>query len=235
MNTNDTLILTGQGYNLTITDEALNRRQDLLDAATTVTTVTDNDESSAASRHVRNLAALRIEVDKCRKEIKEPVIRIGKLIDTTAKEFLLDIEAQEARIKGLIGDHALEVAKAKAEVERKEREAFAAARGAREALEAADTIANVIAANQARSLRMAASDEVAATKVAQGVRFAWDFEVDDMKLLASVKPDFVEMTARRSVILAWIKALDAGEVEDVDMHCFAAGIRAFKKPVISTK
>ena len=234
MNTNDTLILTGQGYNLTITDEALTRRQDLLDAATTVTTVTDNDESSAASRHVRNLAALRIEVDKCRKEIKEPVIRIGKLIDTTAKEFLLDIEAQEARIKGLIGDHALEVAKAKAEAERKEREAFEAARAAREALEDADTIANVIAANQARSLRMAASDEVAATKVAQGVRFAWDFEVvDEDKVFMNLRPA-CEITIRRTPVLDWIKALEK-QGEDPEALTKPYGIRAFKKPVISTK
>ena len=234
MNTNDTLILTGQGYNLTITDEALTRRQDLLDAATTVTTVTDNDESSAASRHVRNLAALRIEVDKCRKEIKEPVIRIGKLIDTTAKEFLLDIEAEEARIKGLIGDHALEVAKAKAEVERKEREAFEAARAAREALEDADTIANVIAATQARKERMAASDEVAATKVAQGVRFAWDFTADDIAAVYESAPQFCEVSVKRSTVLAWLKSVEDMGADPI--KCASAlNITAFKKPVISTK
>ena len=141
------------------------------------------------------------------------------------------------------------MARIKQEKERAERLAFEEARAAREAAERAAEAAessgklkDIIAAKQAEAARqealasrMDASAEVAETKVAQGVRFAWDFEVTDMTLLASIKPDFVEMTARRAVILAWIKALDDGEIEDVDIHCMAAGLRAFKRPVVSSR
>jgi len=243
------LILAGEGYQLTIAPEALARRAELIIAAGAVQSVASNDDSGDAAVHVRRLAALRIEVEKCRKEIKEPVNKIGKIIDLTAREFLADVEAEENRIKKLIGNYADEVAAAKRAAELAERRAFEEARVAREAAEAAAAAAEntgkvsaIIAAKQTEkerqeslAARMEASAEVATTNVAQGVRFAWDFEVVDMKLLADVKPDFVEMTERRAVILAWIKALDAGEVEDVDLHCFAAGLRAFKKPVVSSR
>lgn len=232
---NTTLILSGDGYNLTIDPAAEIRKAAMLAASGVIIEVNDNDESANAAFHLRSMASVRIAVDKARTEIKAPVLRISKLIDSTAKCYLAEIEGEESRLKKLIGDHAERVAEVKAEALRKEREAFEFARAAREAAEETGRIADVIASKKALAERMAASTEVATTNIAQGVRFAWDFEVTDMKLLASIKPDFVEMTERRAVILSWIKALDAGEVEDVDLHCFAAGIRAFKKPVVSTR
>jgi hypothetical protein len=233
MNT-ETLILTGQGYNLTITDEALTRRQNLLTGSSTVTAVTSNDESAQAAVWVRRLAALRIEVDKCRKEIKEPVIRIGKLIDTTAKEFLEDITFEESRIKGLIGDHAEVVAEAQRKALEREREAFEVARAAREALEQADTISNVVETIRSRTERMAASDEVAATKMAQGVRFAWDFEVINPAAVFKDAPEFCEITIKRSTVLQWLKNVE--EMGSDPVKCASVlGIDAFKKPIVSTK
>ena len=229
------IILSGDGYSLTIDPMAHVRKQTMLSASAAIEKVTTNDESGDARVHLARLSAMRIEVDKCRKEIKEPVLRVGKLIDQAAKDFLSEIELEECRIKCLIGDHATEVARLKAIAEAEERKAFEFARAAREAAEESGRIADVLAHREAVAAKLAASDEVASTNIAQGVRFAWDFEVTDMKLLAAIKPDFVEMTERRAVILAWIKALDAGEVEDVDAHCFMAGIRAFKKPVVSSK
>ena len=228
------LILAGDGYQLTIADEAIIRKAELLAHSADITAVADNDESARAQFHIRHLAAMRIEVEKSRKLVKEPVNRIGKMIDAAAAEFMIEINAEEGRIKRLVGNHAEEVLRIKAEKEAAERAAFEAARAAREAAEEGG-IAAVLAAKKAATEKMEASNEVAAAKIADGVRFAWDFEVTDMKLLAAIKPDFVEMTERRAVILAWIKALDAGEVEDVDMHCFAAGIRAFRKPIVSSR
>jgi len=250
MNT-ETLILAGDGYNIEIAPEALARRNELLDGACTVKAVTNNDESADAAVHLRRLAQLRIEVDKTRKEIKEPVIRIGKLIDETAREYLLDVDYHEGRIKKLIGDHAAEVARLKAEKEAEERKAFEAARAARDAAEAAANAADasgklrdIIAAKQAETARidalgarMNASEEVASTKVAQGVRFAWDFEVTDIELLAKLKPYFVSIEPRRSTILAALKNADENNHSERDIQEIYSdfGIRAFKKPVVSTK
>lgn len=237
------LILAGNGYQLTIAPEAESRKKELIEAAELVTTVTDNDESADAQVVSRKLAAMRIEVEKSRKLVKEPVNRIGKLIDKTAADFIGSLQAEEKRITRLVGDHAAEVARIKAEKEREERRAFEEARAAREAAEAAaeaaantGKISDIIAAKQADkeraealAARMVASAEVAETKVADGVRFAWDFEVIDIDRFAADRPDLVTVEPKRAAILAELRDHDT-----IPRAC-AAGIRAFKKPVVSSR
>ena len=248
MNT-DTLILSGEGYSLTICQEAETSKRELLASSALVATVTNNDESADAAYVMRSLAQMRIMVDKGRKDVKEPVLRIGKLIDASAKAFLLEIEEEEARLRKLIGDHANEVARIAASKAEEERKAFEIARAAREAAaaaqdaaEASGRIADVIAAKQAEQARqetlgarMEASSELAATKVADGVRFAWDFEVVNIDALYHSCPDFVTLTPRRSEILAEIKRIaETNEQAALNMGN-TIGIRAFKKPVVSSR
>ena len=247
MNT-DTLILSGEGYSLTICQEAETSKRELLASSALVATVTNNDESADAAYVMRSLAQMRIMVDKGRKDVKEPVLRIGKLIDTSAKTFLLEIDAEEARLRKLIGDHANEVARIAAIKAEEERKAFELARAAREAAaaaqdaaEASGKISDVIAAKQAEQARqetlgarMEASSELAATKVADGVRFAWDFEVTDMEAVLNGLRDYVEITVKRSPILAWFKEMEEnGKSVEAIAECH--GIRAFKKPVVSSR
>jgi hypothetical protein len=227
------LILAGDGYQLTIADEAIQRKAEILSASSTIQIVGDNDESAVAQRHTRQLAAMRIEVEKSRKLVKEPVNRIGKMIDTTAAEFLIEINAEEGRIKHLIGNHAEEVLRIKAEAERVERAAFEAARAAREAAEEGG-IAAVIAAKKAAAEKMDASAEVASTKVAEGVRFAWDFEVIDLHLLAAKEPMLVKIEPRRAEILAELKDMEE-HGHTVEALAATFGIRAFKKPIVSSR
>lgn len=227
------LILAGDGYQLTISAEAEQRKAELLAKAEAITIVTDNDESAKAQFQTRSLAAMRIEVEKSRKLVKEPVNRIGKMIDNAAADFLAEIVAEENRIKKLVGDHANEVLRIKAEKERIEREAFEAARAAREAAEDGG-IAAVLAAKKAAAEKLQASNEVAATKVSSGVRFAWDFEVDDINIVAKAEPLFVSMEIKRSAVLAWIRELEAAD-EDVAARLALVGISAFKKPIVSSR
>lgn len=242
------LILSGSGYDIEIAPDALVTRDDLLAAASLVTEVSTNDESWAAAHHVRRLAALRIEVEKCRKAIKEPVLAVGKRIDQAAKDYLAAVDAEETRIKKLIGAHAEEVARLKRIKEEEERRAFEEARRAREeaerAAEAAASsgkIADVIAAKQAEkerqdalAARMNASAEVAGTKVADGVRFAWDFECGDLTAVFRAAPEFVKLEIRRAEVLAWFRELEAAD-EDVAARAALVGISAFKKPVVSSR
>jgi hypothetical protein len=246
--TTTALILAGDGYQLTIAPEAIARKAEIISAAAAITSVSDNDSSADAQVHSRRLAEMRIEVEKSRKAIKEPVNRIGKLIDQAAKDFTVEIEAEEKRITRLIGDHAVEVTRLKAEKERAERIAFEEARRAREEAEraaeaAANTgrIADIIAAKKAEqeradalAERMAASTEVAETNVAQGVRFAWDFEVDNIAAVYKAAPEFVDLTVRRSDVLAWLKMQELAD-EDAAAAAALIGIRAFKKPVVSSR
>lgn len=247
MNT-DTLILSGEGYTLTICQEAETSKRELLASSALVATVTNNDESADASYVMRSLAQMRIMVDKGRKDVKEPVLRIGKLIDASAKTFLLEIEAEEARLRKLIGDHANEVARIAAIKAEEERKAFEIARAAREAAaaaqdaaEASGKISDVIAAKQAEQARqetlgarMEASSELVATKIADGVRFAWDFEVVDIEQVARTIPEMVEMKIKRSTVLEFFKEVEA-QGYDVVVNAKNIGIRAFKKPVVSSR
>jgi hypothetical protein len=229
------MLLAGDGYRLSISPEALERKEELLCHAQSVETVTTNDESADAQWVARKLAGIRIEVEKTRKEIKEPINRIGKLIDQAAAGFLAEIIAEETRIKNLVGAHATEVARLKAEKEEAERVAFAAARAAREAAETGG-VAAVIAERKALAAKLAASNEVAATQVAEGVRFAWDFEVVDLYLLAKTHPDLVRIEPRRADILHELKeAEDGGAAMNPDTWAKEMGIRPFKKPVVSSR
>jgi len=227
------LILAGDGYQLTIADEAIIRKAELLSNSATITAVNDNDDSARAQFHTRQLAAMRIEVEKSRKLVKEPVNRIGKMIDAAAAEFLVEITAEEGRIKQLVGRHAEEVLRVKAEKEAAERAAFEAARAAREAAEEGG-IAAVIAAKKAAAEKLEASAEVATTKVADGVRFAWDFEVTDIEAVYRAVPQLVSLEVKRSAVLAWLRSLE-DDGRDVAFAANLAHIHAFKKPIISSR
>ena len=227
------LILAGDGYQLTIADEAIQRKAELLTNSASITAVADNDDSARAQYHTRQLAAMRIEVEKSRKLVKEPVNRIGKMIDKAAAEFLIEITAEEGRIKQLVGRHAEEVLRIKAEKEAAERAAFEAARAAREAAEEGG-IAAVLAAKRAAAEKLEASNEVAATKVAEGVRFAWDFEVTDIEAVYRAVPQLVSLEVKRSAVLAWLRSLE-DDGRDVAAVANLAHIHAFKKPIVSSR
>ena len=227
------LILAGDGYQLTIADEAIIRKAELLKHSSEITAVISNDDSARAQYHTRHLAAMRIEVEKSRKLVKEPVNRIGKMIDAAAADFLIEITAEEGRIKQLVGRHAEEVLRIKAEKEAAERAAFEAARAAREAAEDGG-IAAVIAAKKAAAEKLEASAEVASTKVADGVRFAWDFEVGNIDAVYRAAPDLVSLEIKRSAVLAWFRSMEDAD-EDVAAAASLAGIFAFKKPIVSSR
>ena len=227
------LILAGDGYQLTIADEAIIRKAELLKNSSEITAVNSNDDSARAQYHTRHLAAMRIEVEKSRKLVKEPVNRIGKMIDAAAADFLIEITAEEGRIKQLVSKHAEEVLRVKAEKEAAERAAFDAARAAREAAEEGG-IAAVLAAKRATAEKLEASNQVAATKIAEGVRFAWDFEVTDIEAVYRAVPELVSLEVKRSAVLLWLRSLE-DDGRDVTAVAELAHIRAFKKPIVSSR
>ena len=250
------LSLAGDGYQLTITTEAHAVKAQLLHSSATVQVVTDNDESYHAQRVVRDLAAMRLLVEKGRVLVKKPVLDISKEIDAAAKTFLAELVAEEARLSRMIGEHATEVARQKAQREAEERRAFEAARRAKEEAERAEaarqaaeagkaSIAALIAAKQAAAkadadareaitTRLEASNQVAATEVAAGVRFTLAFEVEDPAALYRVAPHLLELHPRRSAILARLKELDdSGTLESA--ATLLPGVTVPRRPVVSTR
>lgn len=109
MKSDQTLILAGEGYGLEIAPEASTLRDELVTAAGAITTVTTNEEADKARAEIKRLADFRNLIEKSRKAVKEPVLTIGKDIDTKAKELGDVVTNEEVRLKKLVGDHALKV------------------------------------------------------------------------------------------------------------------------------
>jgi DnaJ family protein C protein 2 len=172
------------------------------------------------------------------------------MIDNAAKEFVAEIEAEEKRITKLVGDHAAEVARIKREKEAEERRLMDEARAKREAEEAAAAkaastgkISDIIAARKAEeerrealSERMEASAEVASTRVAEGVRFAWDFEIVSIQGLYQKAPALVKLEVKRAELLAMLKDLETTYGDDQITDIMVEyGVKAFKKAVVSSR
>lgn len=141
MSDTKTLILQGEGYALAIAPDAEKAKADLLAKTTGLSKVHDEDSSIIANDLLKRLSAQRNLVEKSRKQVKEPVLAVGKEIDAKAKEFLEEIQEEEARIKALQASYAEKVEaerrKAAAEAEKKRREEEKAAQEAEKAREAA--------------------------------------------------------------------------------------------------
>lgn len=119
----ETLILSGQGYSLAVTTEAQKRKVELLEAARSITAVSDHSGSETARAQAAEIAAVRIAVEKTLTEIKKPVLEVGRTIDATAAEYMAELKAEEDRLKKLIADHAAEVERQRQEAIRQQREA----------------------------------------------------------------------------------------------------------------
>jgi hypothetical protein len=247
----EALILAGDGYQLTIAPEAFALRERALTKAANIVAVTSHDESYEAGHRVKEIAALRNLVERSRKAVKEPVLEVGRRIDQAAKDFLADLNAEEGRIKQLIEGHAYRLAEERRIAEEAERRAAAEARAAREAAEAAQQaaqttgrIADVVAAQQAEQSRIealatrcAAADETHAAKQPDEVRWKWDFEVSDIRKLASIAPALVRMEPavieiRRKIAEAVEKHDDPALIAEIFAE---VGITVFRKPEVRTR
>lgn len=116
---NETLILAGEGYELSIAPEAETEKATLLEHSTLIVEVNDPTAAEAAKNQIKKLAAMRNLVEKSRKTVKEPVLQVGRDIDAKAKGFLAELRVEEKRITGLVGDYAVEVERARREELRK--------------------------------------------------------------------------------------------------------------------
>ena len=116
MSTNALAIL-GDGYQIEITPEAEKQKATILTAARAVVAVTDTDSCDIAQSRLRSLASVRNAVESSRKQVKAPVIDLGKKIDGIAADFVADVVAEESRLSGLVTEYAREQQRIKREAE----------------------------------------------------------------------------------------------------------------------
>jgi hypothetical protein len=81
-----------------------------------IASVADLDQAAAALTTVVSLVR---SVESSRKEVKAPVLEVGKRIDSVAKEYLAPLESEKSRLETLVGSYQ-EAARRKAEKEREE-------------------------------------------------------------------------------------------------------------------
>lgn len=141
MNTEIMLPVVANLPPITFTQAALEAKEKALESSALVARVSNAAENDSAVIAQKELARVIREVERARKEVKDPVIDIGRRIDDAAKAFVVELKGEELRIAKLVGDfQALEEAKRKAaeeaarlERERIERERWEAERKAAEA------------------------------------------------------------------------------------------------------
>jgi len=225
-----------ESVSIQIVPAAFTMRQDVLDDSATIIAVTTPGNQKAAVDAARAIASLIKAVETSRKEAKAPVLDLGQRIDATAKEFIKDVLAEEARLKRLLTDYEIEQRRLAMEAERKRQEEERKLRvaemarleeirnreqAARRDAMMAETEAQRIAAERARACaefdRAAAA--AAATRIAAApapiqpvkaagtvVRDEWNFEVTDLTGFAAAHPELVEITVKRAAVLQKIRA-----------------------------
>jgi hypothetical protein len=139
---------------LSLSPEAESKKLALIAAAQEIHIVEDETGDKKALVQVKALAEHRIAFEKNRKEIKDPIVKLGREIDDISRNHLAEILIEEARIKVLRDAHASRLAEiqrqkaAEAEEERRriEREQYQAeilANEARRKAEAAAALAEI--------------------------------------------------------------------------------------------
>ena len=202
-----------ESVSIQIVPAAFTMRQDVLDDSATIITVTTPVTQKAAVEAARAIASLLKAVETSRKEAKAPVLDLGQRIDATAKEFIKDVLAEEARLKRLLTDYEIEQRRLAMEAERKRQEEERKLRAAEEARLAeirrreeaarrdammAETEAQRIAAERAMACAefdraaAAAARPIVASAPIQPVKTAgtivrdeWNFEVTDLAAFAA--------------------------------------------------
>jgi dTMP kinase len=111
------LAIIGDGYQIQITPEAEKQKATIINAARAVVAVTDADSCDIAQSRLRSLASVRTAVESSRKQVKAPVIDLGKRIDGIAADFVAEVIAEEARLSGLVTEYAREQQRIKREAE----------------------------------------------------------------------------------------------------------------------
>ena len=211
------LTLTGlQHAQVDIQPAAYARRDAILTTSRRVLTVSDAMEAEEATDSLRSLAALCKEVETIRKEIKAPVLELGKKIDAIAAEFIGDAAAEKARLETALGTYqAAEQRKADAarraaqeEADRLAREAAKAQREAERATTDGEQDRTQQAAAQAEAKAIEArvvAAEIAPVKPAGvAVRQPWKFEVVDINALFKARPDLCVIEPNNAGIRAQI-------------------------------
>jgi len=206
---------------ITATDDARAKRDALLVRARKGTAVVSAASAENAGILLRDLKAFTRSIEDARKEVKEPVLEIGKRIDGLARELTDDLNNEAARISRLVGAWQAEQNKIAEEARRKaweeeQRIKDEANRKIEEARQHSRTEASF--EKKAEKIEAAAMKEIVDTRVSAAAvmpakpaglstREEICFEVLDLVALYEAAPYLVSLTPNNSAIKAALKGL----------------------------
>lgn len=118
----DILTLAGIGEtHLSATDSARTERDRLLILASSVATIASADEADAAARAMRALKGFTRQIEDSRVTVKNPILELGKRVDSLARELTSDLENESTRLSRMLGAWQAEERRKEEEAQRKAR------------------------------------------------------------------------------------------------------------------
>lgn len=185
--------------------EAEQLRNQMLEKAHAVSLIEDALDAELAANVLKQLSGAVKDMEATRKQVKAPVLDLGKRIDSVAKDFAGTLDKEKTRISKLLGSYEAEQRRIREEAARKKREAQEQAR--REAEEA------LASGDEAKAAE--AADKIAASKAVveasahrpegTAVRESYQFEVTDIEALFRAAPHLCKIEPDNAAIRAAIK------------------------------
>ncbi len=93
----------GETTQIAITEEGENRKSRLLSAAAHIQSIAEVSIRDVATIRAGEIKSHLADVEKTRKEIKEPFFRTGQAIDKAAAEHVKELELELSRLNNLVG------------------------------------------------------------------------------------------------------------------------------------
>lgn len=201
------LVLSGDGYKLTISTEATELRDKQLVIAKEITAVESAADYNTALQIAGKLKGISKACEDSRTDVKRPVLDLGTLIDSTARSYADPVNAEVKRIERLCGDWQRSERLKKEAAERALQAENERLENLRRQAELAKSKANMAAIQakitQAEIDRAEAAEDAKAPPVISGaaaVKPAFEIEVTNIEQLYAAYPEAVEMTVRKSVL-----------------------------------
>jgi hypothetical protein len=193
---------------------AFNARTLALEASGRIKAIASVSDLDAAAGALTKLKSLTRLVEDSRKEVKAPVLEVGRRIDGIAKDYLTPLEAEAKRLSVIVGSYQ-EAQRRKAEKEREEAAKAQADAIAEMNAKQAEAVANGDE-EAADAARAEAADKIAASQLAainaegpkpDGItsRTSWKFEVVDIAALYAARPELVVLQPHNAAIRAVVK------------------------------
>jgi hypothetical protein len=198
----------------TLSAEIKEQKSAVLEGSALIAVVRNADENEEANTAMAAINSFLSTVEKGRKEVKEPLIAAGRLIDETIGAFIEDVKSEKMRLGRVLGDFlALEDAKLRdAELARK-KELDEIERQKREEMAKASTHEQreAIQATFERQAAFVAPPPPPIRAPGQQAREDWEIEDIDLPTLYRFYPHAVKMEARLTEVKFLLGKLKEGE------------------------